>query len=427
MTTDIDAVPDDVERGAWIGFSRVSGIGAQRTRRLLERFGSLSAAWEAPASAFSGLGLDRRAVEALAEARRTYDARRDLDRLASLGAVALTWLDPEYPPTLRAVIDSPPVLYVRGRVDALAAPAVAIVGTRRATGYGREQAERFAGDLVQAGWVVVSGLARGVDTFAHRGALAARLPSGSTGVATVAVLGHGIDTVYPPENRGLASLIAERGAVVADYPLGVGPAADHFPARNRIISGLSLGTLVIEAPPGSGALITTTYANEQGRQVFALPGQVTSPASEGCHTLIQAGARLATRAEDIVMDLLPSLAVLGRQGPPVSAPRTRSASPQLAFDIEGDRRQPVVGRGTDIDTADSRVDDVPFAADGAELPTRILTIVRAAGRPIHVDEIVRACGATAPDVTAALMLLELDGAVRDDGSMTYAPRGGRRA
>lgn len=426
MTTDIDAVPDDVERAAWVAFSRVSGIGAQRTRRLLERFGSLSAAWAAPASAFTGLGLDRRAVEALAEARRTHDARRDLDRLEALGAVALTWLDPEYPPTLRAVIDSPPVLYVRGRAEALAVPAVAIVGTRRATGYGRDQAERFASDLVHAGWVVVSGLARGVDTFAHRGALAARVPAGSTGVATIAVLGHGIDTVYPPENRGLAALIAERGAIVADYPLGVGPAADHFPARNRIISGLSLGTLVIEAPPGSGALITTTYANEQGRQVFALPGQVTSSASEGCHKLIQAGARLATRADDIVMDLLPSLAVLGRSSAPTSAPRPRTASPQLAFDIADDRRQPAFQRETEATTARRRADDVPLASDDEGLPARILTVVRAAGRPIHVDDIVRGCGAPAPDVTAALMMLELDGAVRDEGSMTYAVRGARR-
>ena len=426
MTTDIEAVPDDVERAAWVAFSRVSGIGAQRTRRLLERFGSLSAAWAAPVSAFTGLGLDRRAVEALAEARRTHEARRDLERLEALGAVALTWLDPEYPPTLRAVIDSPPVLYVRGRVEALAVPAVAIVGTRRATGYGRDQAERFAGDLVQAGWVVVSGLARGVDTFAHRGALAARVPAGSTGVATIAVLGHGIDTVYPPENRGLAALISERGAIVTDYPLGVGPAADHFPARNRIISGLSLGTLVIEAPPGSGALITTTYANEQGRQVFALPGQVSSPASEGCHKLIQAGARLATRADDIVMDLLPSLAVLGRNSAPTSAPRPRTASPQLAFDIADDRRPPDVQRETEATTAQRRTGDVSLAPDDDELPARILSVVRAAGRPIHVDDIVRGCGAAAPDVTAALMLLELDGAVRDEGSMTYAVRGVRR-
>lgn len=427
MTLNGGAMPDDVERAAWISFSRVPGIGAQRTRRLLDRFGTLAAAWAAPTSAFIGLGLDRRAVEALAEARRTHDARRDLDRLDALGAVALTWADPEYPPALRAVVDSPPVLYVRGRIEALAPPAVAIVGTRRATGYGRDQAERFAGDLVHSGWVVVSGLARGVDTYAHRGALAARTPSGSTGVVTVAVLGHGIDSVYPPENRGLAASIAERGAVVADYPLGTGPAADHFPARNRIISGLSLGTLVIEAPPGSGALITTTYANEQGRQVFALPGPVTSPASEGCHKLIQAGARLVTRADDIVMDLLPSLALLGREDVGTLQQRPRVANPQLALDITADRMHADSPPVSEPRPRPVQSDDPTGEAEGDWIAARIMDIVQSAGRPVHVDDIVRASGAPAPQVAGALMVLELEGALRADGTMTYAVAGSRRS
>lgn len=430
MTANSETVPDDVERGAWIAFSRVPGIGAQRTRRILERFARLAAAWEAPVAAFSGLGLDRRAIDALVEARRAHDGRRDLDRLRAIGGMALTWFDDAYPPALKAVVDSPPVLYVRGRIDALTPPAVAIVGTRRATGYGREQSERFASELVTAGWVVVSGLARGVDTFAHRGALAARTPSGSSGVATIAVLGHGIDTVYPPENRGLAAQIVERGAIVADYPLGVGPAADHFPARNRIISGLSLGTVVIEAPPGSGALITTTYANEQGRQVFAVPGQVTSPASEGCHKLIQAGARLATRAEDVVMDLLPSLALLGRDTPLTPASRVRPTSPQLALEITdnrlliGERNRgggddpPRTGVADDRPASDRDGDAPEFGESGVN--GRVLAVLRSAGRPVHVDDIVRACGVATPEVAAALMLLEFEGAVRDDGAMTYS-------
>jgi DNA processing protein len=421
VTANGEMVPDEVERAAWIAFSRVAGIGAQRTRRLLERFGSLATAWEAPTSAFYGIGLDQRVIDSLAEVRRTHDSRRELDRIQALRATALTWFDAEYPPALKAVVDSPPVLYVRGRFDALTAPAVAIVGTRRATGYGREQSERFAGELVNAGWVVVSGLARGVDTLAHRGALAARTPSGSSGVATIAVLGHGIDTVYPPENRGLAAQIAERGAIVADYPIGVGPAADHFPARNRIISGLSLGTLVIEAPHGSGALITATYANEHGRQVFAVPGQVTSPASEGCHKLIQDGARLATRAEDIVMDLLPSLALLGRGTEPASTARLRSTSLQLALDIADRRTMAATQRRGEAVVALSDGGDAPSGDDENDVTGRIMATLHAAGRPVHVDDIVRACGSSAPDVTAALMLLELEGAVRDEGGMTYAP------
>lgn len=223
---------------------------------------------------------------------------------------------------------------VRGRLDALLAPSVAIVGTRRAAGYGCEQSERFATDLVRAGWVVTSGLARGVDTYPHRGAVAA-LSASAAGQrpGTVAVMGHGIDTVYTPANARLAAQIIECGALVSDHPLGVGPAADHFPARNRIISGLSLGTLVIEAPPGSGALITTNYANDQGLQVYALPGPVSSPASEGRHQLIKQGARLVTSAEDIVIDLLPTLAMLGRTLPSRQGPLSPAGRAQ--WTVEG--------------------------------------------------------------------------------------------
>lgn len=437
-----DVVPDERERAAWIAFSRVAGIGAQRTRRMIDRFGCLADAWDAPVSAFAGLGLDRRTMDALREARREGDGRRDLDWLERLDAVALTWLDAAYPPALIAVVDCPPVLYVRGRVDALMPPAVAIVGTRRATGYGRDQAERFAGDLVCAGWVVASGLARGIDTHAHRGALAARPPSGSTGVATIGVLGHGIDTIYPPENRGLAAQIAERGAIVSDYPLGTGPTADHFPARNRIISGLSLGTLVIEAPPGSGALITATYANEQGRQVFALPGPVTSPASEGCHVLIQAGARLATRAEDIVMDLLPTLATVGRE-PAVVTPKPEPR-PQLPLDLAGappsaaastaalhSLKTPsgVVRSRPRGRSSDDNGDDVgaEVAQEGpGQVEARIFEALRDSGTALHVDDLVRACGVAAPEVTSALMVLELEGRVRDNGGMTFTIPGPRR-
>ena len=397
---------DESERGAWLAIIRVPGIGAQRTRRLLEHFGDLHQAWTATAGSLVASGLDRRAVDQLIAARGAYDPRRDLDRLETLGATALTWRDPEYPAPLLAVVDAPPVLFVRGRLDALLAPSVAIVGTRRATGYGREQSERFATDLVRAGWVVASGLARGVDTYAHRGAVAALSASGADRPGTVAVMGHGIDTVYPPENARLAAQIIECGALVSDYPLGVGPAADHFPARNRIISGLSLGTLVIEAPPGSGALITTTYANDQGRQVYALPGPVSSPASEGCHRLIKQGARLVTSAEDIVIDLLPSLAMMGRpipsrQGPLSPTGRTVDRQrPQLAINFE------------ERDQGEENVSGGPGSA--------VIQVLRDASRPMHVDEIARAAQISSSEIAGLLMMLELDGWVRDDGSLEYS-------
>ncbi len=400
------AAMDASERGAWLAITRVPGIGAQRTRRLLKHFGDLHSAWTATPGSLVASGLDRRAVDQLIATRETYDPRRDLDRLETLGATVLTWRDPEYPAPLLATGDAPPVLFVRGRVDALLAPAVAIVGTRRATGYGREQSERFATELVRAGWVVVSGLARGVDTYAHRGAVAALSASAGDRPGTVAVVGHGIDTVYPPENARLAAQIIDCGALVSDYPLGVGPAADHFPARNRIISGLSLGTLVIEAPLGSGALITTSYALEQGRQVYALPGPVTSPASEGCHQLIKQGARLVSSAEDIVMDLLPSLATMGRelpfrQGPLPPPGRTVGRQqPQLAINFEG------------------RAGDEVSAPDGHA--SLLIQVLRDASRPMHVDEIARVARISASEIAGLLMMLELDGWVRDDGSLEYS-------
>lgn len=262
-------------------------------------------------------------------------------------------------------------------MDALLVPSLAILGTRRSTGYVREQPARFATDLVRAGWVVTSGLARGADTYVHCGAVAALSASAGGRPGPVAVLGHGIDTAYPPENARLASQIMECGAVVYDYPLGVSPVSDHFPAHNRIIPGLSLGTLVIEAPRWSGALITTTYANDQGRQVYALPGPVSSPASEGCHQLIKQGARLVTSAEDIVMDVLRSLAMMVRSLPSrqgLLRPRWRATGrqrPQFAIKFE------------------QGVKDRSATPIGPE--AWVIQVLRDASRPMHVDEIARAC------------------------------------
>src|SRR5919199_396443 len=288
------------ERACWVAFNRTPGIAAKRVRALLDRFGSLAAAWEAPARDLALAGLDRRAAAALEATRARLNPERELERVRHAGALVLTWRDAEYPARLAAIPDPPPVLYVSGAFTQADSFALAMVGTRRPTVYGRDAAQKLAAQLAAVGVTIVSGLAKGIDTHAHRGAL-------DGGGRTIAVLGHGIDTCYPPENRRLLAQIAERGAVVTEYSLGTGPVAENFPPRNRIISGLAAGVLVVEAGDKSGALITSRFAAEQGRDVFAVPGPITSPASAGCHRLIQDGAKLVASADDVLGELNPHL------------------------------------------------------------------------------------------------------------------------
>ncbi|MBI3945333.1 MAG: DNA-protecting protein DprA, partial [Armatimonadetes bacterium] len=235
-----------------------------------------------------------------------WDAERT--RLRHLGARVLTLADPEYPSRLREIHDPPPVLYARGDLTAQDEYAVAVVGSRRATDYGLRMAHEIAARLARAGVVVVSGLARGVDAAAHRGALAA-------GGRTLAVLGCGVDTCYPAEHARLRDEIAAAGAVLSEFALGAAPDRWRFPARNRVISGLCLGTVLIEAPADSGAMITADFALEQGREVFAVPGNVDTFASRGCNRLIKEGAALVECAEDILEALNLSTAALAEESP----------------------------------------------------------------------------------------------------------------
>ena len=370
---------DDGERAAWVAFNRAPGVGVVRFRRLLERFGSLAEAWRAPRVALAEAGLDRRAVDGVTQLQSALDPARELARVRAAGAVPLTWLDDEYPALLKEIPDPPPVLYVKGRLMEQDAGAVAMVGTRRATVYGRDVAERLARDLAANGMTVVSGLAKGIDTHAHRGALAG-------GGRTIAVLGHGLDTIYPPENRRLAAEIVERGALVSDYPLGAGPMAEYFPPRNRIISGLSAGVVVGEADHTSGALITSKFALDQGRDVFAVPGPVSAPSSRGCNRLIQDGAKLVTSAEDILFELNPHLTA-------------RPAPAQLALDFQGEQGK--------------------AAAKGQGREHPLLVALREIGQPAHVDQLARSLGLPISEVTGGLALLELDGRVRHAGGMRY--------
>lgn len=282
-------------------------VGAALHRRLCERFGSARRALRATRSDLRQVqGIGDITSAAIVEQARSGEAARELERAAAAGVSILPHGSPAYPAALANLHDPPLVLYLRGRLEERDLLGIGLVGSRQATPYGLRQAARFAGELAEVGVTVVSGLARGIDTEAHRGAL------GSPEGRTLAVLGSGVCAVYPPENRGLARRIEERGALLSEFPLESAPSPENFPRRNRIISGLSLGILVIEAGEKSGALITADWAMEQGREVFAVPGSVESPMSRGAHLLIRQGARLAENAAD-VLEELPALAPLLRK------------------------------------------------------------------------------------------------------------------
>jgi DNA processing protein len=276
--------------------SRVRGIGPIRLRALQSHFDSFSTAWYAEPGALLAAGLDQKSVTSLVAARKDFRPQEELEKLALGGIQVITWDEPGYPKLLKQIDDPPPVLYVRGQLTDADTWAIGVVGTRHATVYGRQVAEALGTELAHNKITVVSGMARGIDACAHQAAL-------NVGGRTVAVLGCGVDIVYPPEHHKLAHQIAEHGALVSDYPPGTLPDALNFPPRNRIISGMSLGVVVIEAGERSGALITSDFAAEQGREVFAVPGSIFNRASQGTNNLIQKGAKLITGVEDILEEL----------------------------------------------------------------------------------------------------------------------------
>ena len=288
------------ELAHWIAFSRVIGIGPKRFQTLLDFFhDDATVAWQAARSELMQAGLEEKIVDSFLKQRETIVPEHELQRLEKLRIQVVTWRDATYPPLLRRIDYAPPVLYMCGTLtDDDRNYAFAIVGTRRMSVYGRQVTERFAGDLARGKITIVSGLARGVDTIAHTAALDA-------GGRTIAVIASGLDIIYPQENYQLARRIIEsgQGALLTPFPLGVKPDKGNFPARNHIISALSLGVLVTEAPPKSGALITANSALDQGREVFAVPGGIFSPASGGVNKLIQDGAHPVTSINDILEQL----------------------------------------------------------------------------------------------------------------------------
>lgn len=277
----------------WIGFNLVKGIGPVRLQALLDHFGSIQSAWYAHRTDLQAAGLNHKTIENLIEVRKNQDLAAYYEKISSEGIQVLCWEDETYPVRLKNIPHPPPVLYIRGELLAEDHWAVSIVGTRRVTSYGRQVTEQVAAYLARQGITVISGLARGVDGTAHHTAL-------QNGGRTIAVLGCGVDQIYPPEHRQLADKIIQNGAIISDYPPGTPPDAVNFPPRNRLISGLSAAVVVVEAGDTSGALITATFAAEQGKDVFAVPGGIYSPQSKGTNRLIQQGASPLLNPADIL-------------------------------------------------------------------------------------------------------------------------------
>ena len=358
-------MPSDVR--FLVGLSLLPGIGPARFQRLLAHFQEPERAWHASEKELLALGIEEKTIPLLLEKRRSLSLEREIETLQRLEVSVVTIYDPEYPARLKEIYNAPPLLYVKGQMLRQDEQSVGVVGTRSPSVYGKELAARIVPELVQSGLTIVSGLARGIDAVAHHAAL-------SAGGRTLAVLGSGIDVIYPAEHRGLFNRIIKQGAVITDYPLGTKPDAFNFPARNRIISGLTLGTVVVEAQLGSGALITADYSLEQNREVFAFPGRTTDRGSSGCNRLIREGrAKLVTSTEDILEELDLTVAVQQLE--------IKAVLP--ANDEEG----------------------------------RLLALL--SHEPVHIDELSRQTAMAAPTVASTLMMLELKGAVRQVGTMSF--------
>ncbi len=356
----------------WLVLHHATGIGGHTLRQLFDSFSGPSAILAATGTQLSAAGLSRPAIEALRETDPPGVAR-DLEWLQQPGNHLLTWQHPHYPPLLAQLPDPPPLLYVHGDATLLCEPQLAMVGSRNPTASGRQTATDFARHLAAAGLTITSGLALGIDTASHQGALDA-------GVPTIAVMGTGLDRVYPASNRELARRIAERGALVSEFPIGTPPLAENFPRRNRIISGLSLGTLVVEAALRSGSLISARLAAEQGREVFAIPGSIHNPLARGCHLLIRQGAKLVETAHDIIEELGP-----------------------LASVCQPDR----------IDADTPRDEPGQLAEEYAQL------LENMGFDPVPIDRLVTMCGLTPAEVSSMLLQLEMDGYVASNPGGIY--------
>ncbi|MFC2045455.1 DNA-processing protein DprA [Chloroflexota bacterium] len=350
----------------WVGFSIIPGIGPVRLGQLEKYFGNLEDAWNATSDDLKQAGLDTGSVRAITTWRPKINLAVELEKLTRFNTKALNWHDHEYPARLKEIYDYPPIIYTRGSLLPEDDWCLAVVGTRRATVYGRQVTEEIVTDLVRNNITIVSGLAKGIDSVAHRAAL-------NAGGRTIAIFACGLDNVYPAENANLARSIMEQGALLSEYALGTSPRPGNFPRRNRIMSGLSLGVLVTEAGETSGAMITAHMALEQNREVLAVPGSILSPTSKGTNRLIQEGAKVVRDYTDILEEL--NLTAVARQ-------------------IE-------------------MTEVLPHSDTESSLLKQLGT------EPTHIDEVCRNSGLPVSTVSSTLAMMELKGMVKQVGAMNY--------
>ncbi len=387
----------DAEKLDWLRLIRSENVGPRTFKTLLDRYKTAGAALKALP------GLARKATSRSITVCSLADAEAEWNRARKLNIRFVALCEPAYPEALRAIDAPPPILAVAGRLDVLARPVVAIVGSRNASATGLVFTERVARGIAEAGYVVASGLARGIDVKAHMASL-------ETG--TIAVLAGGHDHIYPAEHEGLARRICEKGALISEMPIGWEPRAREFPRRNRIVAGLSLGVVVVEASRRSGSLITARFANEQGREVFAVPGSPLDARAEGTNDLIRQGATLCTSAADVVAALAPRL-----DAPDRLAEAMLPAAPseplweELDLFGEADRDAAVAASAAPV-----FAEETPESPLGTTGPAGLIAALIGAS-PITVDELIRICGLAPRLVQAALVELELDGVViRHDGN-----------
>lgn len=366
----------------WIALTFVTGVGSRTAATLIDKFGSAGSIFVASSHALESAGLKRDTIEGIKGTETREKATREIEELARLGGEALRLTDERYPKLLRETYDPPIVIYALGNVTAaLSQPAIAIVGSRRCSTYGRNVAEKLSRDLAERGITVVSGLARGIDSAAHRGALEGR-------GLTVGVMGTGLDAVYPKENRKLAERIVEKGALITEFPLTTPPLSQNFPFRNRVISGLSLGVMVVEGAERSGSLITARLAYEQGRDVFAVPGNITSAKSFGPNYLIKDGAKLVQTWRDVVEELPAEMKTTI-----LSAERGESSVKQISID----------------------------EAALSESERKLLKIL-SVDDPVHIDQLIMKAGLSVGDLMGALLQLEMTDRIRQLPGKSFVKR-----
>ena len=365
----------------WIALSMIPGVGCVTFRRLVKFFGSPKLALNTSLKDLNTIrGLTPSVCRSIVNHRDGVRIQRELDMIEQHGCKVITIRDKSYPANLKAIYDPPQILYVKGELLPTDSFAISIVGTRTASSYGKMAAEQISNHLAARGVTIVSGMAYGIDTAAHKGAL-------NAGGRTIAVMGNGLDIVYPRESTSLLEKIISSGAAISEFPMGTEPLRNNFPRRNRVVSGLSLGTLVVEAPKRSGSLITADYALEQGRDVFAVPGQIFSEMSSGTHELIKQGAKLVESVEDI-LDEISSYAVQ-----PLTEEDIKMEEEKMEIQLSGEEKT-------------------------------VWKVISSS--PIHIDNISRQAALPSYKVSAALVMLELKGLVQQSAGKMFTRKQSRK-